>query len=352
MLHVSAYERAYFGLSRMTDAVHAAADLSQLAPMLRPENFQPSICSNGSLPRDDECARLSFCNCIIIMLKRVALPSSSFNDAAPAGSSPLGQPSSAQSSQSKTSQGADANIPMSNTPSTTSSAASSQESSSAPSNSTASTGQTALGNSASTGCPNPSSSCSTGELVGSIVGTAIAVALITAALTWLALRKRTRRQPTRIIARNEKQPSQELEGGAGGAGWERHLPQATDDRTMEKAFSTLINQVEVHVENHYRDGRRGDGEDEAALRSVGSPYLPGELPALMQHTNRPIALIKHCLTHVVLDPDRFLPPYMTMLLHVPQNSNRPGTPSAAHVTHTADTQLQPCRRRSHVAECF
>lgn len=50
MLHVSAYEKAYFGLSRMTDAVQVAADLSQLPPILRPENFQLSICSNESLP--------------------------------------------------------------------------------------------------------------------------------------------------------------------------------------------------------------------------------------------------------------------------------------------------------------
>lgn len=98
-----------------------------------------------------------------------------------------------------------------------------------------------------------------------------------------------------------KDPSQGDNAALAARGWQKHLPQPADDKTVRSAVGTLFEQVELHVENYYRDSAVSVSEGmQAQLLRVDSPHLPDSVVALLPRARSQTALIKHCLLSYIV----------------------------------------------------
>ena len=70
---------------------------------------------------------------------------------------------------------------------------------------------------------------------------------------------------------------------------------------MQNEVKTLLDQIELHVENFYQNTQAsGSRVAEAELAMFDSPYLPSSLASLLPQTNNSILLIKHALAHFII----------------------------------------------------
>lgn len=98
-----------------------------------------------------------------------------------------------------------------------------------------------------------------------------------------------------------KEPSQGGDTMLAALAWQRHLPQSADDTTVRSAVKTLFHQVELHVENFYRDSAVPMTDSlQAELLTVDSPHLPESIVALLPRARSQISLIKHCLLSYIV----------------------------------------------------
>ena len=186
--------------------------------------------------------------------------------------------------------------------------------------------------------PNHSSGLANGTVAGIVIGVALGVALITFFATFLALRRRGG-------SRGKTRQKSDIDGGPSGAA--RHqtlssepkqpfvtqtssgsnsidgfLPQSADDKTVQNEVKTVLDQIELHVENFYQNTpASGSRLADAELAVFDSPYLPTSLASLLQQTNNSIPIIKHALAQFVTacittpsDPDWSLLPEDFVLL--------------------------------------
>ena len=101
---------------------------------------------------------------------------------------------------------------------------------------------------------------------------------------------------------NEKSlPTAPLLGGGAVGGWEQHLPQPESDNTMRSNVKALLDHIEVHVENFYRNAVVPiSPELQTELMKVHSSYLPDSVVSLLSQTKTPTLLIKHCLAYLII----------------------------------------------------
>ena len=111
--------------------------------------------------------------------------------------------------------------------------------------------------------------------------------------------------------------------------WEQHLDQAESDPSITRTVKTLFEQIELHVENYYRDAQVNlTPETEQELMEVDSPNLPDAIKGLMPQTRMPTLLIKHCIANSIIDhitpgsgaADSFLPADYTALPSILSNT--------------------------------
>jgi hypothetical protein len=194
---------------------------------------------------------------------------------------------------------------------------------------------------------------SPGVIAGVAVGAAVGASLLTLILTILFMRRH--KQRPRSSHHLEKSRRSDLVGGGGGRpskgplivvnevqdqprnAWEKFLPQSADDGSIRLSVKTLFNQIEIHVENYYRDSPvQVTQQMQAGLAQVDSPNLPQSVVALLPRARAPRTIIKHCLanlilSHIVADgnsANTFLP---AAFLSLPEslepssnNSDKPG----------------------------
>lgn len=151
----------------------------------------------------------------------------------------------------------------------------------------------------------------TGAAAGIGVGCAVVGALFALMLSYLFFKKGEARQSRRRSSRMEKSnpgflPDKEsavviTQGQNIDSDLDRLLPQEADDSTVRKKASTLFDQVELHVENYYRDVKVSiTPAMERELSRFSSPHLSEPLVAFLNSTSRPRQLIKHSLAfHVI-----------------------------------------------------
>lgn len=153
-----------------------------------------------------------------------------------------------------------------------------------------------------------------GVIAGVAVGAAVGAAILTFLITFLLLRKKNKKSRRHREHRSgsgglstytekalPKDPSPGADAVVAAAAWQRHLPQSADDKTIRSSVKTLFDQVEVHVENFYRDAAVRMTEDlQAELLHVDSPHLPESVVALLQRVRSQTALIKHCLLSYIV----------------------------------------------------
>lgn len=175
------------------------------------------------------------------------------------------------------------------------------------------------------------SSLSSGVVAGVVIGAAIGLAALTFLLTFFCMR---RRQRTTRTARNDPQKFEmdataglgaqngsagtTKKSGAKGANVSvaRSAPSA-DDNTVRSKTRTLMDQIELFVENFYLDNASPqDHLLQNGLSVFDSPYLPKNLGILMMQSHQCSDLIKHVLAYSIFKrltvgsdtQETFLPP--------------------------------------------
>ena len=205
-------------------------------------------------------------------------------------------------------------------PSVTTSSSSSQTPSKTTTSQSSGTHQ---GSSATSSTPSPlpasSHRLSNGAVAGIAVGAALGLALLTFLATFLIMRRKQyakgKRQYTSPKDRGEielstdrqrnsatmaKQPFT-TEAPAASGTYENHLPQSADDRTVQQKAKATLDQIELHVENFYRNSSSSTARHEnAELAAFDSPYLPAALASLLPRSNNRVNIIKHALAQYIV----------------------------------------------------
>jgi hypothetical protein len=155
---------------------------------------------------------------------------------------------------------------------------------------------------------------SPGVVAGAAVGAAVGAAILTFLITFMFLRRKNEKHHRRrkhasgsggLSTYTEKalpkDPSHRDDALVAISKWQKHLPQSADDNTIRSSVKTLFDQVEVHVENFYRDSAVQVTESQQAdLLRVDSPHLPESIVALLPRARSQTALIKHCLLSYIV----------------------------------------------------
>ena len=167
--------------------------------------------------------------------------------------------------------------------------------------------------------PTPSHRLSNGAVAGIVVGAALGLALLTFLATFLIMRRKRhakgKRQSTSPKDRGEvelntprqrdsatvaKQPFT-TEAPAASGTYENYLPQSADDRTVQQKAKATLDQIELHVENFYRNSSSSAARpDNAELVAFDSPYLPAALASLLPRSNNRVNIIKHTLAQYIV----------------------------------------------------
>lgn len=180
-----------------------------------------------------------------------------------------------------------------------------------------------LGVNSPTANPTPGAGASTGGtkggtnagiIAGAAVGAAIGAAILTFLITFMFLKKKNHKERRHGKRRDEsggistysekalpKDLSRHDEAALAASAWQKHLPQSADDNTIRSAVKTLFDQVELHVENFYRDMAVPMTEElQSELQRVDSPHLSESIVALLPRARSQTALIKHCLLSYIV----------------------------------------------------
>lgn len=170
-----------------------------------------------------------------------------------------------------------------------------------------------------TNSSNPTSHrLSNGTVAGIVVAVALGIALLTFLLTFFIMRHRQeskRKGRYRSSKDSEglelKPPRQQdptstpktpfvTEASGLSRTYESYLPQSADDRTIQQKTKATLDQIELHVENFYRNSASSAPRlDNAELAVFDSPYLPASLTSLLPRSKNRINLMKHALAHSV-----------------------------------------------------
>lgn len=182
---------------------------------------------------------------------------------------------------------------------------------------------TAAGSSGRTGGHSASSDgrLSNGTVAGVVVAAAIGLSLIASILTFLVMRRRRSSKGNQDeqssnghyalksgISSQQSSPGSRLESKAPFVTGtlsspitnESHFPQPADDATVESRVKTMLDQIELHVENFYQQNselRSPVISDSLAM--FESPSLPNSLASLLEQTTIATPIIKHALAYFI-----------------------------------------------------
>ena len=159
---------------------------------------------------------------------------------------------------------------------------------------------------------------SNGAVAGIVIAVALGIALLTFLATFLLMRRRQqsrgkrRYPPSRDSGGFELNPSRQQDqtpiskkpfatATSGGPGtYENYLPQSADDKTVQQKVKAILDQVELHIENFYRNSSSSALKpDNADLAVFDSPYLPASLASLLPRSKNKLNIMKHALAQSV-----------------------------------------------------
>lgn len=149
-------------------------------------------------------------------------------------------------------------------------------------------------------------------MAGIVVGVALGLALLTFLATFLIMRRQKRSKGKQGHRFSKDSGALELETKplpkkpfvaetSDGAGtYENHLPQSADDKTIQQKAKATLDQIELHVENFYRNSSSSAPRpDNAELVAFDSPYLPTSLASLLPRSKNKVNIMKHALAQSV-----------------------------------------------------
>ena len=241
----------------------------------------------------------------------ITTPTNTVSTTPPAAVSPPSTPSVTNSTSSyphsATSTGL-SSLPVSEPATSASSSQSSREGQ----HTKSTTGSQSSASSSSITPPQPSLSASSdhrlpnGTVAGIVVGVAIGLALITFLATFLIKRRQSQsksaKRPRSSQGGREIPLGQPRHPGSTGVPRTRdsYLPQSADDRTIQQKVRSNLDQIELHVENFYRNSSSSAlRPDNRELAVFDSPYLSAPLASLLPHSRNKLRIIKHALLQAV-----------------------------------------------------
>ena len=180
--------------------------------------------------------------------------------------------------------------------------------------------------------PNPKSKTTipTGSVAGITIGAALGLALLTFLLTYLCMRRRRKAdEETRQVGHGpmdkgssaalngrseKKQPLATVHSLASSIAIDESL-QAADDSTVSSKVKTVLDHLELYVENFYQGTpHSGRPETDSGLSSLQPPHLKHGLSSLLATSRDPTIIIKSVLAHYVLSRTCVSGPYKTGFL--------------------------------------
>ncbi|KAL2037110.1 hypothetical protein N7G274_010106 [Stereocaulon virgatum] len=203
-----------------------------------------------------------------------------------------------------------------------------------------------------------------GTVAGIVIGIALGLALVTFLATFMCMRRRsgsatkgkggaldTDGVGQRYQDSESKGPSV-TETPSGLASFDSFLPQSADDKTVHTHVKTMLDQIELHVENFYQNASSSSTRlADAELAIFNSPYLPNSLATLLPQTNNQVPLIKHALAYIATScistnasPDWSLLPKDFVLL--------PSTIRAANSTRSTKPEFSKSMSRWRVLTAY
>jgi hypothetical protein len=194
------------------------------------------------------------------------------------------------------------------------------------------TSSTASINSSMTAAPiSAAPNTSVGIVAGAAVGSAVGAAILAAFLTYLLMRRRSAKghgtentlcspvDPPRYPLEKGRFSEHATELRSEFGDWTKHLPQPTDDVSIGMAIKSVLQQVELHVDNFYSNTESTwESIPEGALTELvkmDTGLIRPSLSALMMGNRPKTTLLKHLLAHLILSnitiegstPGSFLP---------------------------------------------
>ena len=160
---------------------------------------------------------------------------------------------------------------------------------------------------------------SNGAVAGTVIAVALGLALLTFLATFIFMRRKqyskskrtyrtsgqnrglemnTPRHRDSTTERTKKPTSTETSGAS--ATYEHYLPQSADDRTVQQRTKSTLDQIELHIENFYRNSSSSTiRPDNAEVAVFDSPYLPAPLASLLPRSKNRVNIIKHVLAQSI-----------------------------------------------------
>lgn len=84
--------------------------------------------------------------------------------------------------------------------------------------------------------------------------------------------------------------------------WQKQLPQPESDQTISRLANRTLDDIELFVENFYVDQsrKRIDGAGTSDMSLFNSPYLDRPPLEILQTSQSPMVLLKHCIAYYLL----------------------------------------------------
>lgn len=216
---------------------------------------------------------------------------------------------------------------------------------------------------------SPSNRLSNGAVAGIVVGVALGLALLTFLATFVIMRRQQRSKGKRRYPPSKDSGGRELDtprqqdstpitkkpftseaSGVSGT-YENYLPQSADDRTIQQKAKAILDQIELHVENFYRNSSSSASRpDNGELAVFDSPYLPASLASLLPRSKNRVNIMKHALAQSVTSsispsasPARSLLPNEYALLPNTITSARSSVSTKAGEYHLIPREITKCQ---------
>ena len=194
---------------------------------------------------------------------------------------------------------------------------------------------------------------SNGAVAGIVIAVALGLAVLTFLATFLIMRRQQHSKGKRRSHMSKDSRGLELstprdrnstatptkplptQTSSVSEAYEPYLPQSADDRTVQQKAKSTLDQIELHIENFYRNSPSSAARpDDAGLALFNSPYLPAPLASLLPRSKNRVNIMKHALAQSVtssISPSAsttqsLLPPEYanTVTLAKPSASNKAG----------------------------
>ena len=209
-----------------------------------------------------------------------------------------------------------------------------------------------------------------GTVAGVVIAVAVGFALVTSLATFFITRRRKGFEGKDRHTKSEESSASESKSvrqqeqaskpkvpfmtptASASAAFDDYIPQPADDATVKHNVNTIMDQIELHVENFYQNSSATPStRNNAELALFDSPYLAASLASLLPRSKTKTHLIKHALAqHITssISPTSshaksLLPQEFVLLPDAVRSAKTGAKPGESSVSSQARSLLTPQR---------